>query len=409
MAATLLSINNYYYPRGGAEVAFFRHNGMLNDAGFRVVPFAMNHRLNVGGAERSEFASELEYGGDSDSLFTKLRKGLKAVYSFEARTKLARLIDRSAPDVCHAHNVYHHLSPSILSLVRSRGIPLVMTLHDLKLACPAYSMLSHDGVCERCRDGRLYQVVTNRCMKGSFALSALVMVESYLHRFLRSYLRNVDRFIVPSKFYLSKLVEWGYPAERFEYVPNFVAAESFDACYSPGKRFVYFGRLAREKGVATLLRAAAQAKVGVDVIGTGPMEPELRTLAGDGDVRFLGFMTGANLNAAVAAARAVVVPSEVYENAPLAVLEGAALGKPLIVARIGGLPELVVESESSWSFEPRSVAELAAILRRVAAMPDARVAAAGMAARRHVEQQFSPQRYLERIRSIYGELGVAWP
>jgi glycosyltransferase involved in cell wall biosynthesis len=409
MTATLLSINNYYYPRGGAEVVFFRHNGMLHDAGFRVVPFAMNHRMNVGGAERSEFASELEYSGESDGWVTKVRKGLKAVYSFEARSKLARLIDRSAPDVCHAHNVYHHLSPSILGLVRARGIPLVMTLHDLKIACPAYSMLSHDGVCERCRDGRLYQVVKHRCMKGSLALSALVMVESYLHLMLGSYVRNVDRFLVPSRFYLRKLVEWGYPAERFEYVPNFVSAASFEACYTPGTRFVYFGRLSREKGIATLIRAAAEARVGLDVIGTGPEEPELRALAAAGDVRFLGFLTGAKLNAAVSSARAVVVPSEWYENAPLAVLEAAALGKPPIVARIGGLPELVAENESGWSFESRSVAELAATLRRVADLPDAEVSAAGMAARRYVEQEFSPQRYLERIRGVYGRLGVEWP
>ena len=409
MAATLLSINNYYYPRGGAEVVFLRHNSMLNDAGFRVVPFAMNHRMNVGGAERSEFVSELEYSGESDGVLTKVRKGLKAVYSFEARSKLARLIDHSAPDVCHAHNVYHHLSPSILGLVRARGIPLVMTLHDLKIACPAYSMLSHDGVCERCRNGRLYQVVTHRCMKGSLALSALVMVESYLHRLLGSYLRNVDRFLVPSRFYLHKLVEWGFPSERFEYVPNFVSADSFEACYAPGTRFVYFGRLSREKGIATLIRAAAEANVGVDVIGAGPAEPELRALASGGDVRFLGFMTGAKLNAAVSSARAVVVPSELYENAPLVVLEAAALGKPLIVARIGGLPELVVENESGWSFVSRSVGELAATLRRVAALPDADVAAAGMAARRHVEHEFSPRSYLDRIRGVYSRLGVEWP
>jgi len=408
MATTLLSINNYYYPRGGAEVVFFRHNGMLHDAGWDVVPFAMNHRMNIGG-ERSEFVSEIEYGRESDGLATRLRKGLKAVYSFEARSKLARLIDRSGPDVCHAHNVYHHLSPSILGLVRARGIPLVMTLHDLKIACPAYSMLTHDGICERCKDGRLYQVVTNRCMKGSLALSALVMLESYLHLALGSYMRNVDRFLVPSRFYLHKLVEWGFPAERFEYVPNFVAAESFEACYSPGDRFVYFGRLSPEKGVATLIRAAAEAGVGVDVIGTGPAESELRALAVNRDVRFLGYLTGTKLNAAVSAARAVVVPSEWYENAPLAVLEGAALGKPLIVARIGGLPELVVEGESGWSFESRSVGELAAILRRVAQLPDADVAAAGMAARRRIEDDFSPQRYLERIRGVYGRLGVAWP
>jgi glycosyltransferase involved in cell wall biosynthesis len=270
-------------------------------------------------------------------------------------------------------------------------------------------MLSHDGVCERCRDGRLYQVVTNRCMKGSLALSALVMLESYLHRWLGSYVRNVDRFLVPSRFYIRKLVEWGYPSERFEYVPNFVDADSFEACYEPGARFVYFGRLSREKGIATLIRAAAKAKVGLDIIGTGPEEPELRALAIDRDVRFLGFMTGAKLNAAVSSARAVVVPSEWYENAPLSVLEGAALGKPLIVARIGGLPELVVDDESGWSFESRSVGGLAACLRRVAELRDADVAAAGMAARRRIEDEFSPQRYLERIRGVYGRLGVPWP
>jgi glycosyltransferase involved in cell wall biosynthesis len=409
MAATLLSVNNYYYPRGGAEVVFFRHNGMLHDAGWSVVPFAMNHRMNVGGAERAEFVSELEYDGESDGMVAKLRKGLKAVYSFEARSKLARIIDRSSPDLCHAHNVYHHLSPSILGLVHRRGIPLVMTLHDLKIACPAYSMLTHDGICERCTDGRLYQVVQHRCMKGSLALSALVMLESYLHRLLGSYLGNVDKFLVPSRFYLTKLREWGFPADRFEYVPNFVATESFTPNFDPGARFVFFGRLSPEKGITTLIRAAAAARVGLDVIGTGPAKDELRKLAAGQDVRFLGFLTGPKLNAAVASARAVVAPSEWYENAPLAVLEAAALGKPLIVARIGGLPELIVEGESGWSFQPRSVPGLAACLRRVADLPDREVAAAGMAARRRVQDEFSPRRYLEGIRAVYGQLGVAWP
>ncbi|HEX7236731.1 MAG TPA: glycosyltransferase, partial [Gammaproteobacteria bacterium] len=318
-------------------------------------------------------------------------------------------IDRAGPSLCHAHNIYHHLSPSILGLVRSRGIPLVMTLHDLKLACPAYTMLTHDGVCERCKDGRLYRVVTHRCMKGSAALSALVMLESYLHLALGSYLRNVDRFVVPSRFYIRKLVEWGFPAERFEYVPNFVATESFEACYAPGKRFVYFGRLTPEKGVATLIHAAAEAEVGVDIVGTGPQENDLRALAAGRDVRFLGYLTGTKLNAAVCAARAVVVPSEWYENAPLAVLEGAALGKPLVVARIGGLPELVVDGESGWTFEAGSVADLTETLRHVARLSDTEVAAAGMAARRRIEDEFSPERYLERIRGVYGRLGVGWP
>jgi glycosyltransferase involved in cell wall biosynthesis len=409
MSATLLSINNYFYARGGAEVAFFRHNRMLHDAGWAVVPFAMNHRLNEGGAERADFVDEIEYERGNETWLTRVGKGLKAVYSFEARRKLARLIDRSSPDVCHAHNVYHHLSPSILGLVHRRSIPLVMTLHDLKIACPAYSMLTHDGICERCRDGRLYQVLTNRCMKGSVALSALVMIESYLHLLLGSYWRNVDRFVVPSRFYLRKMREWGFPGERFEHVPNCVDAQAFEPRFEPGARFLYFGRLSAEKGIGTLIRAAGQAKVGLDIVGRGPTESALRRLASGRDVRFLGFLRGSKLEQAVAGARAVVAPSEWYENAPLAVLEGAALGKPLIVSRIGGLPELIIENRSGWSFTAGSVEDLAACLRRVADLPDVAVAEAGRAARAHVELEYSPQRYLERIRALYGNLGVHWP
>lgn len=408
MAATLLSVNNYYYARGGAEVAFFRHNGMLQSHGWSVVPFAMNHERNEGGPRKDEFVDEIEFGRATDGALTKVRKGVKAVYSLEARRKIARLIDRFTPDICHAHNIYHHISPSILGLIRGRGIPLVMTLHDLKIACPAYSMLTHDGICERCRDGRLYQVVTNRCMKRSLVLSSLVMIESYLHRALGSY-ENVDRFLVPSRFYLRKLVEWGFDAGRFEHVPNFIDAATLTPHFTPGSRFVYFGRLSAEKGLPTLLAAAREARVGVDLIGTGPQEAELRALAADADVRFLGFLSGDALHAAIGAARAVVVPSEWYENAPLSVLEAAALGKPLIVSDIGGLPELVTNGETGWTFAPASVPELAARLRAAADMRDAELEAVGRAARSRVATEFSPQRYLEDIRSVYARLGVVWP
>jgi glycosyltransferase involved in cell wall biosynthesis len=409
MSATLLSVNNYYYARGGADIAFLRHNDMLRGDGWSIVPFSMNHERNVGGAN-STFVDELELGGD-DGPLTKARKALKAVYSFEARRKVAQLIEREGPDVCHAHNVYHHISPSILSLIRRRGIPLVMTLHDLKIACPAYSMLTHDGVCERCRDGRLFQVATNRCMKGSIALSTLIMIESYLHRYLGSYLTNVDRFLVPSRFYLHKLVEWGFDAARFEYVPNFVDTEAVQPRFAPGTRFVYFGRLSPEKGLVTLLYAAARARVGMDLVGTGPQTAELETLAKSAgtDVRFLGYQSGAALEAAIGSARAVVVPSEWYENAPLSVLEAAALGKPLIVANIGGLPELVSDGETGWIFEARSIDALADRLASAAAAPNAVLEAMGRAARERVARDFSPRRYRDDIRRVYSNLGVVWP
>jgi glycosyltransferase involved in cell wall biosynthesis len=174
---------------------------------------------------------------------------------------------------------------------------------------------------------------------------------------------------------------------------------------------VYFGRLSPEKGLATLLYAAARARVGVDLVGTGPQAAELEAIAESAgtDVRFLGFLSGADLDAAIGAARAVVVPSEWYENAPLSALEAAALGKALIVADIGGLPELVANGETGWIFEPRAVDALADRLREVAAMPNVAIEAMGRAARTRVESEFSPRRYRDDIRRIYTGLGVVWP
>jgi glycosyltransferase involved in cell wall biosynthesis len=408
MSGTLVSINNYHYPRCGAEVLFLQHNGMLAAKGWSVLPFCMQHEDNYVTPWSNDFVEEIELSRRGDGACTKIRKGLKAVYSLEARTKIARLLDRLSPDICHAHNIYHHISPSILAVIHERGVPLVMTLHDLKLACPAYSMLTHDGVCERCRDGRLFRVATNRCMKGSTVLSLLVMVESYLHRFLGSYVGNVDRFVVPSRFYLEKLVEWGFDRSRFRYLPNFVDTTAYEPRFRPGRRFVYVGRLSPEKGVATLIKAAAAAPVPLDIIGTGPSEGQLRELTARrcADVRFHGFLSGPALHRAVADARAVVVPSEWYENAPLTVLEACALGKPVIASAIGGLPELVSAGATGWTFAAGSARGLMDLLRYVADLPDSAVEDFGVAARQHVSREFSPGRYLDGVNTIYSELGV---
>jgi glycosyltransferase involved in cell wall biosynthesis len=404
---TLLSVNNYSYPRGGADVAFLEHNRLLERRGWRVVPFSMSHAKNAATPWSEYFVEEIEFGGPYKPR-ERVRKAIKAVYSVEARRKVTALIDAVAPTVCHVHNVYHHISPAILSVVRSRGIPLVMTLHDLKLACPAYSMLSHDGVCERCRGGRLYQVLLQRCMKGSAALSALVMVESYLHRLLGSYLRNVDRFIVPSRFFLRKFEEWGYDPSRFVHVPNFIDAAALVPECAPGSRFVYFGRLSREKGLQTLLTAARFAGVGVDIVGTGPEQDALLEHARQigADARFLGFLSGERLHAAVRAARAVVVPSEWYENAPLSVLEASALGKPIIASGIGGLPELVIADETGWIFQAASADALAGVLRAVRDLSDTQVAAFGERARERVARVFSVERYLAGLLAVYRSAGV---
>lgn len=379
---TLLSVNNYYYYRGGAETVFLEHNRMFEECGWRVVPFAMHHPRNLATPWSKYFIEQIEFG-ERYSLRERLVRVPKVIYSVEARRNLAGLLDEVRPDVCHAHNIYHHLSPSILSLLHDRGVPTVMTLHDLKIACPAYNMLAPDGICERCRGGKLHNVLLNRCIKGSAALSAVIMLEATLHRFLGTYRNCVDRFVVPSRFYIDKLVQWNMPLSMFRYVPNFVDAPRYAPQYAPGDSFLYFGRLSREKGVATLLRAASLARKKVCIVGTGPQSEELQKLAAElqVDADFRGYLTGEPLHAAIKQARAVVLPSEWYENAPMSVLEAYALGKPVIGAAIGGIPELIQEGATGMSFASGDAAALARTMENLAGMRNAEVEQMGRAAR----------------------------
>lgn len=126
------------------------------------------------------------------------------------------------------------------------------------------------------------------------------------------------------------MVEWGWDDQRFVHIPNFVDATSYQPDYTAGKAFLYFGRLSPEKGLTTLIKAAARVKVAVSMAGDGPQLDELRELAQEegADVTFLGHLSGQNLHSAVRAARATVLPSEWYENAPISMLESYALGKP---------------------------------------------------------------------------------
>jgi glycosyltransferase involved in cell wall biosynthesis len=247
----------------------------------------------------------------------------------------------------------------------------------------------------------------HRCIKGSLSLSGIVMLESALHRLLGSYKKNIDRFVVPSRFYQQKMIEWGCNPNRFVHIPNFIHVAAYKPDFRPGKPFLYCGRLSPEKGLITLINAAAKAKVSLWIAGTGPLDGALHRLAEEqgADVTFLGYLTGEALHNAVRSARATVLPSEWYENAPISIIESYALGTPVICAAIGGVPELVREGETGITFESRSVESLANALERFQKTSDRQLAEMGRCGRAWVESEYTAERYCDRVSELYAGLG----
>lgn len=386
---------------------YLDHASLMEQEGWSNAFFSMRHPKNLQTPWERFFVDELEFGNPYSPL-RKVVMASKVIYSFEARRKLRALLAEYPADIAHLHCIYHHLSPSILSTLADFGVPAVMTAHDLKIACPAYKMLNDTGICERCRDGSVWNVVRHSCVRNSLSASVVVALESALHRQLGTYQKYLAKIVVPSKFFLEKFVEWGWPRDKFSYIPNYVDAKQFRPDFNPGDYFLYFGRLAPEKGVATLLRAAKQARVKLRIAGVGPEEMALKELQAGlaGDIEFLGHQTGEALHDVIRGARVVVLPSEWYENAPISVLESFALGKPVVGARIGGIPEMISEGRTGWTFESGNLDELTSLLVRLNAENEVSLKDAGRAARERVERDFNRAGYLMSTLALYAELGV---
>jgi glycosyltransferase involved in cell wall biosynthesis len=284
----------------------------------------------------------------------------------------------------------------------------VMTAHDYKLACPAYKMFDGRHICEDCKGGSLLPLIRKRCVHGSIAMSTFVAFESALHRFLGSYERYIDRIVCPSRFLLEKLASWGWPRERLVHIPNFVDTSRWTAQFAPGNYALYFGRLAPEKGVQTLLNACRETGCPVKIVGWGTEREALSDYALKNGVRaqFIDRLPAEELLTLIQQARCVVVPSEWYENASLAILEAFACGKPVIAARIGGNPELVHHGLNGWLFEPGNVAELSSWLRRVWDTEDPALEEMGRAARASLTQRHGADAYFESMTSLYSMHGT---
>jgi glycosyltransferase involved in cell wall biosynthesis len=400
----ILVVNKFYWPKGGSERVFFDLAAGYERHGHDVIPFAMQSPRNRPSPWEASFAPEVSWTGGP---VRRLRTAAAAIHSREAAGCLRRLVRRTRPDVAHLHNFHHQLSPSIVDVLREERVPAVHTLHDYKVICPNYLLYTQGAVCERCRGGRFHHAALHRCLDDRLGPSLVAAAEMTWHRARRTLERGIRRFVAPSRFLAGKLGEFGVDAASVRVVPNGVEPAAFPVATSPGAGFVAAGRLSREKGLATLLHAVARADgVRLTVCGTGPLDAELRREAerlAPERIRFVGHLDREALLARIREARALVLPSEWYENAPVAALEALASGVPVVAAAIGGNPEIVREGETGLLFPPGDAAALAARLSDLERDPG-RARALGAKGRDTVEREFDLADQVRRMLEILEEV-----
>ena len=111
-------------------------------SGHDVAFFSTRHPQNEPSPYERFFPEYIELNPPPASWSDRARAAARIVYSRSAELGFARVVDLYRPDIVHLHNIYHHLSPSVLRPLRARAIPSVMTLHDFKLACPTHRFMA---------------------------------------------------------------------------------------------------------------------------------------------------------------------------------------------------------------------------------------------------------------------------
>ncbi len=388
------------------------HLALFRERGWHCAEFTMDHPENEPSAWSDYFPAQFEPASGFGAISTAGR----FLRSEEARQSFARLLDDFRPDIIHMHGFYHHLTSTIFKPAKDRRVPIVYTLHDYKLICPAYHFYREGaGVCEGCKGGRQWRCLTRRCTGGSVLKDALYALDGYMQWHRGVARQSIDRFIGPCRFIVDKFAEHGFDRDRLRYVPNFfesaddapVVAADVEALKATYGRFVlFFGRLSSEKGIDVLIDAAARAGTTVVIVGDGPKRAELQAQAHHVAARcvFTGHLKGSQLWTHVEAAMAVVLPSVWYEIAPKSILEAQARAKPTIVTEIGGLPEMVEDGVTGFLAKPADRDSLTQSLRRMADMNETALHQMGLRAQANVLRQFTRERYFQEMSQIYLDL-----
>lgn len=396
---------------GGAAQLFRRTNALLRQAGHHVVEVtgdALDRTLKaqvrnrVGPWRQSVQLWRRELVGNAHQLY------YPALFA-----QLTRVLQDGRIDVAHVHNVHTRLSPQVIPFLRRRGVPVVYQVNDYSFFCNTFWAYNRrlDAPCQRCLRGSPLWALRYGCVS---SLGVNRVDRAALQALTRGVLAvqrpwaQADRFLVTSDVASALLTEWGVARERQTKIWNPILEAEVDVPRRLGEEIVFYGTYLPSKGAETFAAAlehvAPGCRLGVYLMAMTPAyAARLRTVA---ERRGLALTVDSTLRwerglrERVAEARAVVVPSQWWVTSENVVYEAMWLGKAVILSRMGGNIELVVEGETGLFFEPRDSYGLADAINRL--WTDAPVAARmGEAARARARTRYSATRFLTVLEGAY--------
>lgn len=385
----ILVVHNYYRLSGGEDTVVEREVNLLRRFGQEVETYFRNN-------------SEM----DDWSLGRKALLPLESTWSGSASREIENRIQSFRPDIVHFHNTQFLVSQSAYHVCRKLGVPVIQTLHNPRLLCPAGTCVYQGQTCEDCKGRRLaIPGIVRGCYRNSRITTAMVAATQMVHGLLRSG-SLVSRYICSTETYRQKFIEAGLPPSSLAVKPHFVDPDPLPSSVcKAGAYALYVGRLEDVKGVPTLLEAWRNHLGDLPLVlrGVGPLEERVQaqlpylknaTLLKDR-------MTTEQLNSLMAEAKLLVWPSHgLYETFGLVAAEALCCGTPVIGSDTGVAQEMIADGENGLLFRAGDPEDLARKVRWAWNNPGW-LQSASEAARKTFEARFTAHKNYQQLLTIY--------
>ncbi len=142
------------------------------------------------------------------SSFERLVAAKNMVSAKGSRQDIRDLLRAERPDLVHVHNTFMMVSPSVYEVCQEMHVPVIQTLHNFRLLCPAWSLFRDGHVCEECPTSGLWRSVWHGCYHNSRATTAGVALMLQVHRLANTWNNSVDQLRGAQRICTSKVHRW---------------------------------------------------------------------------------------------------------------------------------------------------------------------------------------------------------
>lgn len=356
----ILLVHNYYKIPGGEDTVVANERQLLEQHGHSVFLYTRSN-------------GEM----DSFSPGRKLLLPFTSLFSLRTYRDVKRLISEKQIDIVHVHNTLNLVSPSVYYAAFACKVPVVQTLHNFRLLCPAATFLREGKVCEECVEGGLGCAVRYGCYRGSKLQSLMSAMILKLHRMLGTY-RKLN-YICLTEFNREKLLLLNrkdkpiIQEDRVFIKSNFVWEPKLETGEKE-EQFIFVGRLERLKGIHVLLEAWKEfPDKKLILCGIGPEEEWVRNYLKKNhmnQVELRGQVEHREVLRLLARSRALILPNLCYEGQSMVIMESYAVGTPVIASDLGNPGNMVIPGVTGLKFPCSDVKALRKAIRQMEQMQE---------------------------------------